>query len=208
VSALVPVLAALAVTPLLCLAYATVAELFHPILRRRSLAVPPSWPAVSILHLSDVHVRAGADRLFNAQQALLRGLEPDLVVVTGDLCETVDDVKRTIELLSAVRPRFGTFVVLGNHEHGARRPHSAAFTSAPMWSRMLNRVLEGVAPDPQQQPGQGFAIARRLTDVGIHVLVNRGVRREGRGGALSIAGSGLARLFPGSFGQAAANKRF
>lgn len=186
---LLPVaLGALAVTPLVCFAYATLAEPFRPVLRRRTVTVPASWPALSILHLSDLHVRTGADRLFEAQRVRLRGLAPDLAVVTGDLCESVADVDRTIELLREVRPRFGTFVVLGNHEHDAHRPPPASSTPAPAWSRLLNRALEVVAPDSERQPGQARVIAGRLANAGIRVLVNRGVRLHLGGGTLWIAG--------------------
>src|SRR5262249_46403102 len=86
---------ALALAPLLALAYAVAAEPFRPVQRRRTLVLPRSWPSLSILHMSDLHVRRGAQRLLRAQAALLRGLQPDLCVVTGDLCESPDDVEPT-----------------------------------------------------------------------------------------------------------------
>jgi predicted MPP superfamily phosphohydrolase len=187
---LIPVLLTLSITtaPLLAAAYATLAEPFRPVLRRRGIALSAGWPALSILHLSDLHVRGGADRLWRAQARLLRGLKPDLLVVTGDLCETPNDVERTIDLLSEVRPRLGTFAVLGNHEHDAHRPHVAGDARPPATVRALNRLLRPLVPEVEHEEGQAGAIARKLAGAGTHVLVNDGAHVQVRARSLWIAG--------------------
>jgi predicted MPP superfamily phosphohydrolase len=153
--------------------------------------VPSSWPRLGILHLSDLHVQAHGDRLFGVQQALLRGLErqPDLVVVTGDLCETPDDVERTLALLGTLRPRLGTYVVLGNHEHDAHGPQGTHASYKPAWVRPLNRVLGAILPEPARPPGLAARIAQRLGNGGVEVLSNRGVRLQVGGRSLWLAGA-------------------
>jgi predicted MPP superfamily phosphohydrolase len=183
-----PIGLAFAMSPLVLSAYATLAEPFRPVLRRQGIVVPSRWPALSILHLSDLHVRNGADRLWHAQARLLRGLEPDLLVVTGDVCETPKDVERAIDLLSEVRPHIGTFAVLGNHEHNAHRPHGPGRAAPPAWARVVSRLLQFVAPELEHEPGQAGTIARKLADARIHVLVNEGAHLEVRGRSLWIAG--------------------
>jgi len=185
------VVGALAAGSLLALAYATTAEPFRPVLRRRAVGVPASWPRLGILHLSDLHVQAHGDRLFGVQQALLRGLErqPDLVVVTGDLCETPDDVDRTLALLGTLRPRLGTYVVLGNHEHDAHGPRGVHRSAKPTWVRLLNGALGAILPAPVRQPGQAAHIAQQLGDGGVEVLSNRGVRVQIGGRSLWLAGA-------------------
>src|SRR5262249_49359767 len=107
--------------------HATRVAPYRPILRTRRLDVPPWWPAMDILHLSDLHVRRSDWRLLVAQRRALRSLkrQPDLVCVTGDLCERSADAPLVVELLNALRPRFGTYVIPGNHEYGVGSPPRA-----------------------------------------------------------------------------------
>src|SRR5947207_11289051 len=109
---------------LLLALYATQVAPFRPVLRRLAVPVPEDWPRVSILHLSDLHVKASDRRLYRAQARFLQslGVTPDLVCATGDVCEQLGDVPIVTALLSLVRPRVDTLVVLGNHEHGAPNP--------------------------------------------------------------------------------------
>ena len=64
---------ALAAALLLAL-YATQLEPYRPLLRRIAVPVPADWPALSILHLSDLHVRTSNPRLADAQARFLRGI--------------------------------------------------------------------------------------------------------------------------------------
>jgi predicted MPP superfamily phosphohydrolase len=177
----------------LALSYAMLYEPYRPVARRRTLALPASWPPLTILHLSDLHVRGGSRRLLRAQTALLADLQqPDICVVTGDLCETPGDVEATLQLLANVQPRLGTFAVLGNHEHDAHVPgRSGGRTEAP-WGRLLNRALGAVFREPPKEPGQAEAIARRLAQGGVNVLLNRGARIEVGGRTVWIAGADSA----------------
>ena len=74
-------LALLGLFPLICLGlvYAVLGEPYRPVFKRHRLNnLPRSWPNVSIVHISDLHVRRGDQRLLRAQRAALKGLAPDL----------------------------------------------------------------------------------------------------------------------------------
>jgi predicted MPP superfamily phosphohydrolase len=96
----------------------------RPLLRRVSLAVPVTWPALEILHLSDIHLRRNDPGLRNCQAAALRRFarQPDLVCVTGDMCEQLADVPLLRDLLDGVHPRLGMYLIPGNHEYGVHAP--------------------------------------------------------------------------------------
>src|ERR1700724_2232080 len=118
------VLALLALLPVLpaVIVDAIFDEPYRPVFKRHRLTVSPAWPSVSIVHISDLHVRSSDQRLFRAQMASVKGLAPDLLCVTGDMCEKVADIQMVVDVLKAAKPRLGTFVVLGNHEHNAPLP--------------------------------------------------------------------------------------
>jgi predicted MPP superfamily phosphohydrolase len=172
-------LALAALLPLiaLCFGYATLHEPYRPVFRRHRVRVPASWPGLSVLHISDLHVRRSDLRLYRAQKAALRGLEPDLLCVTGDVCEKVADIDLVIDLLQTVKPRLGTFIVLGNHEHNAPLPPILAAAHRRGWRRVLSDVLKLFGP-PVRSDGdeEGHAMAEALQAAGLTVLHNDGVR--------------------------------
>jgi predicted MPP superfamily phosphohydrolase len=155
-----------------------------PVVRRRLLRVPPTWPALSILHLSDLHLRRSDPRSVSRQAAALARLpvDPDLVCVTGDLCEQELDAPLVAEVLSAVRSRLGTFVILGNHEYGTGAPSDCGPGILARWFGFGYRgqLSSGVA--------EGEAIARTLGSLGVCVLHNRGVRLDSGDQTLWLAG--------------------
>src|SRR5437870_13167333 len=104
---LLALLLALFAGALLLALHATQRAPYRPVLRRIAVPVPEDWPRLSILHLSDFHVKAGGERLYGAQARFLRSLPiiPDLVCVTGDLCEQLADAPRVAALLALVRPQ-------------------------------------------------------------------------------------------------------
>jgi uncharacterized protein len=161
--------------------YATLLEPYRPVLRRIEVAVPGGWPRLAILHLSDLHVRAGGDRLYRAQERFLRSLAatPDLVCVTGDVCEQLADAPRAAALLDLVRPRVATLVVLGNHEHDAPIPDAVRGATRTGWGQ-LARLARGLLGARLRSSGaaEAHAIADALSAAGPRVLMNEGVRLE------------------------------
>lgn len=73
----------------------------------------------TIAHLTDVHIGPLIGREF-AEQLVQRvnALEPDLVVITGDLIDgPLSELRPHIEPLRGLRARDGVYAVTGNHEY-------------------------------------------------------------------------------------------
>jgi predicted MPP superfamily phosphohydrolase len=169
--------------------YAIFREPYRPIFKRHRLAITSAWPSVSIVHISDLHVRSNDQRLFRAQMASLGGLTPDVLCVTGDMCEKVADIQMLIDVLKAARPRLGTFVVLGNHEHNAPFPQYLREQHRSGWRHLLGMGLHLFAPLLRSDGDEeGHAMAEALQAAGITVLHNAGQRVQVDGQSLWIAG--------------------
>jgi len=92
-------------------------------------ALPDALAGFRVLHLSDFHFKkdANTDRLCD----ILRGVECDLCVMTGDFAHTA---RRSHEYLTAImgpvaagiRARHGIYGVLGNHDHSEDVPRLSA----------------------------------------------------------------------------------
>jgi predicted MPP superfamily phosphohydrolase len=166
--------------------HATRVAPYRVVLRRRVLRVPRTWPALEILHLSDLHLRRSNPSLLQAQLRALARLrrQPDLVCVTGDLCERAADAPLVAELLGHLNPRLGTHVILGNHEYNADSP-----VPAPGRERLLTRVL-GLLYHPilSSGPCEADSIAAALVESGVCVLRNEGLRLEPGGPSLWLGG--------------------
>jgi predicted MPP superfamily phosphohydrolase len=100
----------------------------EPIVRRATVELPgmaADAKPLTIALLSDIHV-ADPDmppsRLAHIV-AQVNALHPDVVVVAGDfvsekqLATRYYSIAQTIAPLAGLRPRMGTFAVLGNHDH-------------------------------------------------------------------------------------------
>lgn len=95
--------------------------------RRLPLAgLPPDWAGRTLIQLSDLHVgkRVDDDYLLDTFERAA-ALEPDLIVVTGDLTSHHRTVHAHAEAIYRRLPRgrFGTFAVLGNHDYGPNWAH-------------------------------------------------------------------------------------
>lgn len=78
--------------------------------------LPPALDGLRVLHLSDLHLGSVSlnGRSLERAAAWAETLDLDLVVVTGDLLARQRGEPRLMEALWRLRPRFGTFAVLGN----------------------------------------------------------------------------------------------
>ncbi len=84
----------------------------------RFARLPPDLQGLRILQLTDLHVGAFMDPA--AVEALVeaaRPHQPDLVVLTGDICDHLPWLPPTLAAVATLRPRLGIFAALGNHEH-------------------------------------------------------------------------------------------
>ena len=88
-------------------------------LQEHRLPVREGVPGVTVLHLSDTHLK-GRD---GAKTRWLRGLPdrleavPDLVLATGDLIEDPSGIDPLVDALSGLRSRWGKRYVLGSHDY-------------------------------------------------------------------------------------------
>ena len=98
---------------------------------------------VRIVQISDVHLG-----LIVREQRLKRMIQkvreagPDLLVSTGDLVDgQIDNLDGLSEILAGIRPRYGKFAVMGNHEYYAGIDQALDFTRKAGFTMLRN---EGV----------------------------------------------------------------
>jgi predicted MPP superfamily phosphohydrolase len=80
--------------------------------------LPAELEGLRIVHLSDLHLgpyfKAGD---IQRAVAIANEMQPDLAVITGDfILWSINNMYSCTEALKALRPRFGVYAVLGNHE--------------------------------------------------------------------------------------------
>lgn len=90
------------------------------------------WPSVHILHISDVHIRQ-KDRWLQNLCAQLQGIQPDIMVITGDIVTknwSLDAVEYFLQSLPS--GKYGNFAIVGNWEYWVVKDFEA-------WKRLLQR---------------------------------------------------------------------
>lgn len=73
----------------------------------------------TIIQISDLHIGGLIEKEFVAKSvAAINGLNPDLIAITGDLCDAhIDIVKEAVDELRHLKSRYGTYYIVGNHEY-------------------------------------------------------------------------------------------
>ena len=124
-----------------------------PLVRRATLELD-NWPEgaepIKLVLISDIHV-AGPDmppeRLARIVQQINR-LRPDLVVIAGDLISEkrlstrLYSMADAIRPLAGLRPRLGSYVVLGNHDHWYDAPGARAALHAAKVTLLDNDAVQ------------------------------------------------------------------
>ena len=110
------------------LAWGYAVAVSDPVVRRADIALagwPDGAPPIRAVLISDLHV-AGPDMppdRLSGIAARIAALEPDIVLIAGDLVSDRRLATRTYSLAETVaplqwlRPPLGTYAVLGNHDH-------------------------------------------------------------------------------------------
>jgi predicted MPP superfamily phosphohydrolase len=110
----------------------------------------PSLAGFRIVHLSDLHIgpTLGAAWLAGIV-ARVNALEPDLVVITGDLVDGgVDELGDQVAPIAGLRAKHGVFFVTGNHEY---------YSGADDWIHELARLGVRTLRNERVVVGEGEA---------------------------------------------------
>jgi len=80
--------------------------------------LPDELDGLRILQLSDLHLRHYVT-LDNLEEILDEAalFSPDLVLVTGDLSDDLEQLPPALEMIAALKPPLGCYAILGNHEY-------------------------------------------------------------------------------------------
>ena len=80
--------------------------------------LPEALRGLTLLHISDIHI--GPYISLSDLEALVdraRSLQPDFVFVSGDICDHIPSYLDSLKILEQLRPPYGTYASLGNHEY-------------------------------------------------------------------------------------------
>jgi predicted MPP superfamily phosphohydrolase len=155
---------ALALAGAACVAYGSLVERRWFRLREETVpALPPGAEPLDILHLSDLHMVEGDERL-RAFLAELAGKPADLLVVTGDMLGEPEALTPVLETLERFKPRLGAVAVLGSNDYFAPRPRS-------YFSYFLPR-----RPRPPKRHNPWRELVAGLERASWHVLSNQRAR--------------------------------
>jgi predicted MPP superfamily phosphohydrolase len=143
---LLPVLLAILAVGAACVAYGVLIERRAYRLVRRDLAILPADapPALSVLHLSDLHFVHRDER----KKAFLAALpRADITVVTGDFLAEPEAVETAVEAVRAVRGRLASWFVLGSNDYFVPRLMNPFRYFVPHRRRRGRRAVRGRARD-------------------------------------------------------------
>jgi len=97
----------------------------------RSPKIPRDLGVIRIAQISDVHLGLMVrEKALTRILHIVRTIEPDLLVSTGDLVDgETDDMDGLADLLRSIQPKYGKFAVTGNHDFYAGLPKALEFTT-------------------------------------------------------------------------------
>ncbi|MBX7075175.1 MAG: metallophosphoesterase [Pirellulales bacterium] len=79
--------------------------------------LPARLDGLTIAHLSDLHFTGIIDRRYFVEVAeLTSALEPDLILITGDLVDRPECIDWSSDVFGRLRAKYGSFFVFGNHD--------------------------------------------------------------------------------------------
>lgn len=97
-------------------------EVFRLAIQRKTLELerlPREMNGLSIAHLSDLHLTGQLGReFFDVVVNETNALQPDLVVITGDILDKEECLSWIVPIFGRLQSRHGKYFILGNHETG------------------------------------------------------------------------------------------
>jgi predicted MPP superfamily phosphohydrolase len=86
--------------------------------------LPAAWDGLTLLHLSDLHLKGTPDReFFRFVMDRCAAWQPDLVAVTGDIADSMHHMRWIVPILGRLRWRVAGLAILGNHDHWYDPPY-------------------------------------------------------------------------------------
>lgn len=135
--------------------YASVIERNWFALRQQDVPVlPPGTDPVRVLHISDLHLTPGRHRLMAFVRSLA-GLEPDLVVNTGDSIASREAIGYLLESLGPLLDRPGVFVYGSNDLHSPKPKNPARY----LWRTSSGEYTTRTPDLPWEKLGEELAAA-------------------------------------------------
>jgi len=120
--------------------------------------LPAGWSGLKVLHLTDVHAGffASNERSLSKAVNWAKPLEPDLVLLTGDVLGDPNRAGVCLELLAQLEPRLGKYAVTGNHEHGiSKSPFARLQRTAELWkSAGVTLLSDSCVQLPEREGGR------------------------------------------------------
>ncbi|MFN2525029.1 MAG: metallophosphoesterase [Actinomycetota bacterium] len=137
-----------------------------------------SAPELTILHISDTHLRVSERKLIAWLEELPQRLNtvPDLVLATGDLIEDDSGIEPLIATFTRLEARLGRFYVLGSHDY-----YQAKFQP---YTRYLARESRRISAPPADTE----RLEDGLVDKGWEPLINSSVTLEADVGTILVSG--------------------
>lgn len=149
------------------LLYATLIERnWYAVRRHRIPCLPEGSSTKTILHLSDLHLRAPQRRKRAFLKRLAR-VEPDYVIATGDFIGDGNSNAETVDAVTAIRPREASLYVLGSNDYYAPRPKNPLRYFIKKGRRILGK------PNPWR------GLVEALDARGWRLINNKAVRIDG-----------------------------
>lgn len=177
-----------------CVAYGTFIEAKSFRVRRVTLPLlPEGAPRLRVLHISDVHLARG-QRARQQFVSSLAGLEPDLVVNTGDNIAHADALDPVLEAFGRLLEVPGVFVFGSND-------YSAPQLGNPLGYLARSTSHRGLPEDRELLPTEDLRTG--LAAGGWHDLTGRKVVMEVQGVRLELRGTDDAHLHRDDYSQVA-----
>lgn len=130
---------------------------------------------ITILHLSDIHFvkNEGSKRAFFQRLSMLN---PDLIFLTGDIIDNNEGIDTAARVISGLRARYGTFLVLGNHD----------YYDYHVLDNLRYHLGLGKTSIHRNNVSRFVSEMKRI---GVHVLINESMRLQVHGTPVLIGGT-------------------
>lgn len=101
-------------------------KIYKEVIEIKSL--PKSFDGFKIVQISDIHIASLSDReydaLNNKMTELCNSLDPDILVLTGDIIHSFpSELEGREEFLSKLKAKTGKYFIYGNHDIGSYNSH-------------------------------------------------------------------------------------